>query len=1078
MGKGIAYPLLILFLILAGIGPLSAERIIFAEPGISSESEQETQKFMEVLRSTVTMASGLYSNYFELFWKDSDVKADYTLEIWGALAGQDSSLTMVLKRISDGKESQNFSAMGEITQARTRFLANGIFYLWASFKDYFASRMGDPPQFVDEIPSDVLSKSVQSSFNMMLIPSSVAVKSNGNLLVGFSSVCLEMDRNFRILDQPGKQLLDAGNYLYAYGVGVTPGDTVILKPSMGSEMYRLTPGMSRPQRWRTGVEVLGPFAVLSDGSVVVLDQAKRRATRVLGRKRYPMNIHPYAYSYVAAISAGPEETLWVYDAIENRVRIHAISGELIDSIMPIVDHTPPIMPTSMAVYANGRFVLFTSGEMLCFRRDGTLAWRISEVPGSETDVLPQMAYLAVDSNAGIIYLADLMGKRILKFLDTGYARKSGVRNDVEESIIRLNKAHLGGDSKALPDKALLYEELGAYEMAFAVWDRILYLDPYNNEAQKKIDQMELSILKRKAAALKEKTLAILQTLGPESARQVYSQTVQLYERIISLRPDDVQSRDALGELRRRFLEKTTVPVPRRKPLTIVNLDLENLFPSLMQYYRNNPAGSVRVKNTLTEPVKNLKASLLIKKYMDFPSQSEERKTLRPGEETALDLKVLFNGQIFGLQEDLPVQARIEVAYEVDGEQQSITREATLTIYRRTALSWDDSGKIASFIMPNEGIVSQFAHKVSPTEGIERSYRIAEKFFRAIRITDAVGAYGINYIEDPESPISQILGRAEVIDTVRFPRTTLLLGSGDCDDTTALLGSLLESVGIRTAVMTSPGHVFLALDTSEPEENLWLFKRGDLEAIRHAGSVWIPIETTVLKRGFHFAWLKGSELLKDYQKEGKIEFLPVYRLRKKYPPLPLPESSFTVVEPPGPALKKRYLSSVEAVTDSIYKNALGTLEEKLARAGDNTRRALKVRNQIGVLHARFGRDDEADSVLSQCIRDDPTFLSSYLNLGNLKLSLNELGAASRIVGDGLSRKPESVLLNLLMARISLKNGDKPSALRHYRKVKETSTRLAERYSGLFEGLETNGGTTGGERAGISDDDYSLIWDSGE
>jgi tetratricopeptide (TPR) repeat protein len=985
---------------------------------------------------------------------------------------------MVLKRNSDGKESQNFTAMGEITQTRTRFLANGIFYLWASFKDYFASRMEDPPQFVDEIPSEVLSKSVQSNYNMMLIPTSLAVKSNGNLLAGFSSVCLEMDRNFRILDQPGKQLLDAGNYLYAYGVAVTPGDTIILKPSMGSEMYRLTSGMSRPQRWRTGVEVQGPFAALSDGSVVILDQAKRRATRILGRKRYPMNIHPYSYSYIAAITGGPEETLWVYDAIENRVRIHAISGELIDSIMPIVDQTRPITPTSMAVYANGRFVLFASGEMLCFRRDGTLAWRITEVPGSESDVLPQMAYLAVDSNTGIIYLADLMGKRILKFLDTGYSRKGGVRNDVEEKIIRLNQAHLGGDNEALVSKALLYEEVEAYEMAVAMWDGVLDLDVYNNEAQQKIDQMEISILKRKVAALKEKTLSILQTVGPESARQVYSQTVQLYERILSLRPDDAESKGALDELRRRFLEKTTVPVPRKKPLTIVNLDLENLFPSLMQYYRNNPAGSVRVKNTLAEPAKNLRASLFIKKYMDFPSESEKQETLRPGEEAVLDLKVLFNGQIFSLQEDLPVQARIEVVYEVAGEEQMLSKETTLTIYRRTALSWDDSGKIASFIMPNEGIVSQFAHKVSPTEGIERSYRIAEKFFRAIKICDAVGVYGVNYIEDPESPISGILGRAEVIDTVRFPRTTLLLSSGDCDDTTALLGSLLESVGIRTAVMTSPGHVFLALDTSEPEENLWLFKRGDLEAIRHAGSVWIPIETTILNQGFHAAWLKGSELVKDFQKEGKIEFLPVYRLRNKYPSLPLPESSFKVVEPPGSTLKKQYLTSVEVVTDSIYNNALETLKEKLARAGGDTRRALKVRNQIGVLHARFRRDGEAESVLSQCIQDDPGFLSSYINLGNLRLSLNKLDEASRVVGDGLRRKPESVLLNLLMARISLKNGDNRSALSHYRKVKEISTRLADRYSDLFEGLENNGGTDGRERAGISDEDYGLIWDSGE
>jgi tetratricopeptide (TPR) repeat protein len=887
-----------------------------------------------------------------------------------------------------------------------------------------------------------------------------------------------MDRNFKILDQPGKQLLDAGNYLYAYGVAVTPGDTIILKPSMGRELYRLTSGMSEPQRWRTGVEVQGPFCVLADGSVVILDQINRRATRILDQKRYPMNLYPYSYCYVAAMAAGPEETLWVYDAFEKRVRIHTAKGELIDSVMPIVDQTRPITPTSMAVYSSGRFVLFASGEVICFRRDGTLAWRITEVPGSETDVLPQMASLAVDSNTGMIYLADLMGKRILKFMDSGYARNRGIRNELEERIIRLNLKQLQGDTEALSEKALIYEELGSYEMAFALWDRLLYLDPSNGEAQQKIDRMELSILKRKVAALKEKTLEILETLGPESARQVYSQTVQLYERILSMNPNDTESRDSLDDLRRRFLEKTTVPVPRKKPLTIVGLSLENLFPSLMQYYRNNPAGSVRIRNTLDEEVKDVKASVFIKKYMDFPSASDEKRTLKPGEEVSLDLKVMFNDQIFTLQEDLPVQARVEVSYQAGGEEQSVSKEANVTVYRRTALSWDDSGKIASFIMPNEGIVSQFSHKVSPTAGVERSYRIAEKFFRAIKICDSVGVYGINYIEDPESPISRILGRAEVIDTVRFPRTTLLINSGDCDDTTALVGSLLESVGIRTAVMTSPGHVFLGLDTSEPEENLWLFKRGPLEAIRHGGTVWIPLETTVLKRGFHHAWLKGSELLRDYQKEGKIEFLPVYRLRDKYPPLPLPESGFTVVEPALSALGRQFLSSVRLVTDSIYKNALETLDEKLLRLTEDTKGALKVRNQIGVLHARFGRDEQAETVLRECMKDDPGFLSSYINLGNLKLSKNELDEALTVVKDGLSRQPDSVLLNLLMARISLKNGDSQNALSHYRKVKEVSSYLAERYSGLFEALEDSGGREGEKRGGISDNDYVLIWDSGE
>lgn len=76
--------------------------------------------------------------------------------------------------------------------------------------------------------------------------------------------------------------------------------------------------------------------------------------------------------------------------------------------------------------------------------------------------------------------------------------------------------------------------------------------------------------------------------------------------------------------------------------------------------------------------------------------------------------------------------------------------------------------------------------------------------------------------------------------------------------------------------------FLALDTGEPAENLWLFQTSVFEAIKNGDSVWIPVETTVLKDGFPTAWSKASELVRSYP--GQIEFLPVAQLRDIYPPL--------------------------------------------------------------------------------------------------------------------------------------------------------------------------------------------------
>ena len=120
----------------------------------------------------------------------------------------------------------------------------------------------------------------------------------------------------------------------------------------------------------------------------------------------------------AAVAAGPDSTLWVYDSFEKRVKIHTDKGELIDSIMPIVDQETRIEPASMAVYHDGRFLLYaTGGEIFCFRRDGSVAWRLKDIPGSESDTLPLRAQVSVDSAKGLIYVADMTGKRILKQTD-------------------------------------------------------------------------------------------------------------------------------------------------------------------------------------------------------------------------------------------------------------------------------------------------------------------------------------------------------------------------------------------------------------------------------------------------------------------------------------------------------------------------------------------------------------------------------------------------------------------------------------------------------------------------------------
>lgn len=1023
-----------------------------------------------VIEKAALLANRRYKPYITVDSGKTGIALDYTLNVNAVFQEENPVLVISMKRKKDDQETEPFPISGRITPETTLFLANVIFYQWSSFHDYLSSLMEEPLSFVDEISADIIAQTALPGMPSMLVPTSVAVKANGNFLVGFSMLCVEFDRYFSIVDQPGKSLYESGNYTYAGGVSVTPGGTIFLKPAMGREIYRLVEGMTRPQKWRTGIDLTGPFTALFDGSVVAIDLQKKKALRIMAKKKQELNLFSGPYSYISTIASGPEGNIWIYDSVERRVKVYTATGEFLDSIIPLFDHSSTSNPFSMSVYADGSFVLFFStGEMLSFHRNGIPFWKMDKIPGPGAESLPQIAYISLDSDHGLIYMADQMGRRILKFLDSAYCAKHKIKNPFEEQIATLNKRQWQdeNDTKPTVRKAKLYEEKGSYEMAKLQWEKVFELDPFHKEADAKLAALEITIMKANANVLKNKTINILESIGPETARQYYTQTLKLYEKILSLNPLEKDIQYEIKSLKELFGERERDILSPKKAITIVELSLDNLFPALMQYYRTNPIGKVTVQNSLSDDVTDLKATIYMKKYMDFPSESGEISRLKPGESATLDLTLLLNSSIFELQEDLPVQAKVEITYTVNGIAQTQLKYGTLTIYRRTALLWDDTGKISSFIMPNESTITGFSHRVPSFTEVESHYRLPKKFFRAMRIYDALGTYGISYIEDPDSPLSQVLGKREVVDTVRFPRTTLLIRSGDCDDTTVLLGSLFESAGISTAIMTSPGHVFLAFDSEEPLENAWIFRTQNLEIAEYRNTAWIPIETTVLKNGFIAAWEEASRLLKQYSGTEDVEFLPVEKERDKYPPLPLSPSSFSVVEPSAEEIEKLYRQSIKRMKDVLYEPLLSDLLKK--QRSEKSKSAVKLKNNIGILHARFGKDSEAEKAFLLCIDKYPDYLLPYINLANLKLSNGDVDASITILKKAFKKKPESTFLNLLLARCYHQKGDQINLKRHFAIVEKSSPEVAKRYNYLVQR------GTKKERAKEAED-APLIWAS--
>ena len=455
--------------------------------------------------------------------------------------------------------------------------------------------------------------------------------------------------------------------------------------------------------------------------------------------------------------------------------------------------------------------------------------------------------------------------------------------------------------------------------------------------------------------------------------------------------------------------------------------------------------------------------------MDLPSETDPVARLGPGESVTLAITPRFNQKVLELQEDMAIQAKVTVSYQEGGTARTVSQAANATLYRNTALTWEDTRRISSFITPNEQTVDGFAARAL-AGGAPSRLPLSRKIFQAMRIFDALGTYGVVYVEDPDSPFSKALGKAEVVDTVRFPRTTLSNRTGDCDDTTALVCSLLESAGIRTAVLTTPGHIFMAFDSGEPAENLRYLSSAALAAIPNGGSTWIPLETTVVTQGFMAAWASASELVKKYGASGPFEFIPVASMRDAYPALPLPPSAVSLAEPSAAQVDAAYAASSAGFLAALYTARIKELDGTLA--GQSGRQAVATRVQEGVLHALFGRLADAEAAFRKAIGDDPGLVSPYVNLANIRLLAGDADGALAVVKQGLGRKADSALLNLLAARIYAEKGEPALAAPHYARVKAVAPELAARYPDLGKAV----GKSGTARASQPGESAPAIWDS--
>lgn len=493
-------------------------------------------------------------------------------------------------------------------------------------------------------------------------------------------------------------------------------------------------------------------------------------------------------------------------------------------------------------------------------------------------------------------------------------------------------------------------------------------------------------------------------------------------------------------------------------LFIEDLELDDAYPVFYKYYDKNPIGRARIVNNGTLPIEKLSCDLFIEGYMDNPKPGLIPSELAVNRESVLELFALFNKKVLEISEAETLSVRIDINYSAGSKNYSDTIIQSIRLNDRNAITWDDDRKVAAFVTPKDPVVLKYAKRVVAMVNDRASLTLNKNLLLAMRIFEAMRISGLVYVIDPSTPYQEYSKTGGAVDFLQFPRHTLEYGAGDCDDLSILFNSLLESIGIKTAFITVPGHIFTAFNIGMPPDRASRYFSHPEHLIFMEGQSWLPIETTALDQGFLKAWEKGAGLYMRYDALGEMNLFTTEEAWRIFEPVGVGGTA-DVTLPDSDRVRASYLEELGRHQEvEIFQK-----EHKLLSALEDDTDNPVIINRLGVLYSRYGMYSEALDQFEK-ILSSKNYLPAMMNKGNIHSILGEMDRALDYYE--LAAKQESdnprVLLSLTM--VYLEKGDLEMANKTFNKLKNLDSDLASRFSILDSNSQDGSSRASDQTAG--------------
>lgn len=460
-----------------------------------------------------------------------------------------------------------------------------------------------------------------------------------------------------------------------------------------------------------------------------------------------------------------------------------------------------------------------------------------------------------------------------------------------------------------------------------------------------------------------------------------------------------------------------------RSLRLMSGNLSPVFPAMQSWYTKNPISYITLHNSEKYALEDVEIAFLQKNYMDSPTVCASIPRIKAGETVEIPILAAFNESVFRNEGITPLSGEIIASFSARGREREQRISVGFDLQDRSALIWDDDRKAAAFITPVDGAIRNYSSFIRQTFKDRTIPGYSQNVQYACQLFHALSEIGILYQADPLQAYASIQGSALSVDSISLPRDTLKRITGDCDDLSVLCASMLETIGIETALITVPGHIYVAFNTKVPANLFQDIHPERSMTIPVNGDLWVPFEVTLIGKGsFLDAWQRGAE---QWESQGdnplNRQLYPVREAQETYRPVSLKETDLGL-QYGNPA---QFVTGATRDMQALVASILSRYEKEALSA--NTKEQI---NRLGIRQAKFGKLEAALKSFDRALALDRTYSSAIMNTANTHYlmknyakALAEYKKAEQTIPESEINAKKSLLTNMAKCYSALGEGQK-------------------------------------------------------